>query len=226
MLNEIETIAFHGTDLPVVEVEGQPRVVIKRAFDEIGLTGKRQVEKLRSKPWAELSSVPVMGTRAGQSVTYHVLTCDVKTFLMALATISVTHVAEHIRPTLVAYQCEVARVIENHFTRRGVQDPIRDPYTWDWDEVAALLAQRYGIDMDVNTLLRALRDGGVLKKTNHPKKAYRGWFWFTGSAWNTHPHVLPRLACKVAETRKVLGDVQAIQLELALNQQIGKELAA
>lgn len=165
-------------------------------------------------------------TYAGHSQNKRVLTCDVRTFLMALARVSVSHVAEHIRPTLIAYQCKVADIIEAHFTHRGVQDPTRDPYTWDWDEVAALLAQRYGIDMDVNTLLRALRDGGVLKKTNHPKKAYRDWFWFTGSAWNTHPHVLPRLARKVAETRKVLGDVQAIQLELALNQQIGKELTA
>ncbi|WP_018119401.1 phage antirepressor N-terminal domain-containing protein [Corynebacterium mastitidis] len=225
-MNQLETIAFHGTQLPVVEVEGQPRVVVRHAFDEIGVQGKWQVQKLQKQPWADISSVRVSLTYAGQEQIKRVLTCDVRTFLMALAQIPVGTVAEHVRPTLVAYQCEVARVIENHFTNRGVQDPVRDPYTWDWDEVAALLGQRYGIDMDVNALLRALRDGGVLKKTNHPKKAYRDWFWFTGSAWNLHPHILPRLARKVAETRKVLGDVQAIQLELALNQQIGKELAA
>lgn len=103
-----------------------------------------------------------------------IITCDVRTFLMALATIHPGKVAEHVRPTLIAYQCEVADVIEAHFTGKGLQDPTRDPYTWDWDEVAALLAQRYGLDLDVNALLRALRDGGVLKKTNHPKKAYRG----------------------------------------------------
>lgn len=216
MLNELETINFHGTELPVAMINGEPRVVVRHAFDEIGLAGRKQVEQLQKQPWANVSSDTVSVTYAGHSQNKRVLTCNVRTFLMGLARISVNHVAEHVRPTLIAYQCEVADVIEAHFTGKGLQDPTRDPYTWDWDEVAALLAQRYGLDLDVNALLRALRDGGVLKKTNHPKKAYRGWFWFTGSAWNVHPHVLPLLARKIVETRKILGDMQALQLELEL----------
>lgn len=222
-MNQLETITFHGTQLPVVEVEGQPRVLISQAFSAIGLAGKRQIEKLQKQPWADLSNIPVTGIRAGQSV--NVATCDVRTFLMALATIPASRVAEHVRPTLVAYQCEVAKVIERHFAKKHGVD-WETPHTFTWDEVSALLMQRYGITLGATLIRRALRDGGVLKQTGAPRKAYRDWFWFTGSAWNTHPHVLPRLARKVAETRKVLGDIQAIQLELALNQQIGKELAA
>lgn len=219
-MNQIEIINFHDTELPVVEVDNEPRVCLNAAFTEIGLTAKKQIEKLHKQPWASLASTPVTGVRAGQPMKMNVITSDVRTFLMALATIPVSRVAEHVRPVLVAYQCEVARVIEEHFTnKRGPQD-FNEPHTFTWDEVTALMGQRYGIDMDVSVLRRALRDGGVLKQTNAPRKPYRDWFWFTGSAWNVHPHVLPKMARKVVETRKVLGDIQAIQYELQLNQEL------
>lgn len=216
---QLETIPFHNTGLPVVDVDGEPRVVIRHAFEQIGLTANRQIEKLKKQPWANVTSTTVLVVSAGQERATQVLTCDVRTFLMSLATIHISMVAEHVRPTLVAYQCEVARVIEEHFAKKnGLL--IDQPHTWDWDEVAALMSQRFGIDLDVNALMRTLRDGGVLKQKNSPKKAYRDWFWFTGSTWNVHPHVLPKLARKVADTRKVLGDMQALQMELNLNNAI------
>lgn len=82
------------------------------------------------------------------------------------------------------------------------------------------MRQRYGIDLDVADITRALRDGGVLKQTNAPRKAYRNWFWFTGSAWTIHPHVLPELTRKVVETRKVLGDAASAQYEIAMDAEL------
>lgn len=43
MLNELETINFHGTELPVAMINGEPRVCIRKAFEEIGLTANRQM---------------------------------------------------------------------------------------------------------------------------------------------------------------------------------------
>lgn len=217
-MSQIEVIKFHGTELPVVEVEGEPRVCLNEAFTAIGLYSNTQIKKLRKQPWASLAPTAVTTLRAGQEVKYNVITSDVRTFLMALATIPVTRVAEHVRPVLVAYQCEVAKVIEEHFTKKNGRQDFTEPHTFTWDEVTALLSQRYGIDMDVSVLRRALRDAGVLKQTNAPRKPFRDWFWFTGSAWNIHPHILPKLARKAVETRKILGDIQAIQYELELNQ--------
>ncbi|MCF8703317.1 phage antirepressor N-terminal domain-containing protein [Corynebacterium pseudokroppenstedtii] len=218
-MNELEIIDFHGTRLPVVEVEGEPRVCLHRAFSAIGLDADRQVRNLRKRPWADIKPTAVTAVYAGQEHVKNMITSDVRTFLMALATIPVTRVAEHVRPILVAYQCEVARVIEKHFMRKRGED-LTNPHTFTWDEVSALLAQRYGMDLDTTALLRVLRDGGVLKQTNAPRKKYRDWFWFTGSAWNVHPHILPKLARSIAETRKVLGDLQAVQLEIQLNNAI------
>lgn len=217
-MNQIEVIEFHDTKLPVVEVDGEPRVCLNKAFSEIGVDADRQIKKLHKQPWASLASTAVTAVRAGQPMKMNIITSDVRTFLMALATIPVSRVAEHVRPVLVAYQCEVARVIEEHFTKKNGREDFKDPHTFTWNEVSALMAQRYGIDMDVSVLRRALRDAGVLKQTNAPRKPYRDWFWFTGSAWNIHPHILPKLARKAVETRKILGDIQAIQYELELNQ--------
>lgn len=48
---------------------------------------------------------------------------DLKTLLMFLATIQTTRVAEHLREKLIAYQREVADVIEAYWTQGGVINP-------------------------------------------------------------------------------------------------------
>lgn len=153
----------------------------------------------------------------GDDQARQVVTGDLRTFLMALATIPAARVADPVRPTLIAYQLEVADAIEAYWTSgRAINPRLRadafDPDTWSWDELAAVLAQRYGIVKTVNDLTRLLRSGGVLKQNGAPAKPYRGWFWFTGNAWQVHPHVVPQLARKLAATEM---DLRSVQLQLA-----------
>ncbi|MFE5290313.1 Rha family transcriptional regulator [Nocardia sp. NPDC056611] len=100
------------------------------------------------------------------------------------------------------------------------------PNTVTWMELAALIRQRYGISLEVADITRALRDGGVLMQNcSAPKKAYRQWFWFTGSAWTVHPHVLPELVRKLVDTRRALGDMQSqLRLDLGFDEQLRREI--
>lgn len=100
------------------------------------------------------------------------------------------------------------------------------PNTVTWMELAALIRQRYGISLEVADITRALRDGGVLMQNcSVPKKAYRQWFWFTGSAWTIHPHVLPELVRKLVDTRRALGDMQSqLRLDLGFDEQLRREI--
>ncbi|GFG83352.1 phage antirepressor N-terminal domain-containing protein [Mycolicibacter algericus] len=220
----LATIPFHGDDLLVADVDGKPHVVLRPAFELIGLADPgMQIKRLRKQHWATLGSTVVTTIGAGHEVGHRMVTADVRSFLMHLATIPLSRVAEHVRPKLAAYQCEVADVIEAYFT--GGRHHTTTPNTVTWDELAALIRQRYGIDLDATDITRGLRDGGVLKQTGAPRKAYRAWFWHTGSAWTVHPHVLPELTRKLVETRRALGDLQAqLQLDLALDEQIRREI--
>lgn len=220
MSAELTTIPFHGDELLVVELDGQPHIVLKPAFEAIGLDADRQIANLRDQPW---STTAVTAVVAGDGKVRNMVVADVRSFLMQLATIPVSRVAEHVRPKLIDYQREVARVIEAHFTGRHRST---EPNTVTWVELAALIRQRYGLDMEVADITRGLRDAGVLMQDcTKPKKAARNWFWFTGSAWTIHPHVLPELVRKLVDTRRALGDMQSqLALDLALDEQLRREI--
>lgn len=217
---ELAQIQFHGDTIYGVTIDGKPHVVLKPAFESIGLDADRQIKNLQAQHWSctSVTAVQVDGQ------VRNMITADIRSFLMQLACIPVSRVAEHVRPKLVDYQREVADVIEAHFA--GPRHHQTSPNTVTWDELAALIRQRYGIDLEPSDITRALRDAGVLKQTGTPRKKHRNWFWFTGSAWTVHPHIIPELTRKVVETRKVLGDVQAIQMELAMNAEIEREITA
>lgn len=91
------------------------------------------------------------------------------------------------------------------------------PDTFTYDEVCALLRQHFGVGLTVHELTRNLRAGGVLKQTGAPTKKYEHLFWFTGSAWNVHRHVIPQLAFKVYDTGRELQDFRFIQMRLQLD---------
>lgn len=220
MNTELTTIPFHGDQLLVTEIDGKPFVVLKRALENIGLDYKNQHEKLQSFPWA---TVVLTRTVGADGKLRSMTVVDVRTFLMLLATIHPSKVSEHVRPKLIDYQLEVSRVIEDHFTGRH---RATEPNTVTWVELAALIRQRYGLDLEVADITRGLRDAGVLMQDCcRPKKPYRAWFWFTGSAWTIHPHVLPELVRKLVDTRRALGDMQSqLALDLALDDQLRREI--
>lgn len=143
---------------------------------------------------------------------------DIRTFLMLLATINETQVADAVRPLLIAYQREVADAIEAHFTRRATVAGAGHyiPRTLTLDETCAVLEQHFGLSYSLADLTRALRNAGIFKHTSVPRRKYRHLFWFTGVAWTVHPHVVAQIARHLdrAETQmKAFGTVTD-QLEL------------
>lgn len=95
---------------------------------------------------------------------------------------------------------------------RGTGEPI----TWTLDEAVAVIRQRYGIDWTSVAFARLLRQAGVLKQTAAPKKPFVDHFWFTGSAWEIHPHALPVLARKANAESEAVRAAQGIQTRLVL----------
>lgn len=101
-------------------------------------------------------------------------------------------------------------------TQRVVEGNFFEPTTLTWDEATALIRQRYGIALTVSELTRMLRTAGVLKQNGAPRKEYGAWFWFTGSAWTVHPHILAQMAQKAYDIGRELQDFRFIQARLEL----------
>lgn len=119
-MNEIVRVPFRNTEVFTVGIGGKPHIILKPAIESIGLDYSTQLQKLRRRSWAVVGQCPTTGP---DGKTYNMVTVDVRTFLMLLATIDETRVAEEVRPLLVAYQQEVADAIESYWTQGGAINP-------------------------------------------------------------------------------------------------------
>ena len=121
-MTEIVRVPFHGDEILTVDANGKPHIILKPAIEALGLNYSTQVSKLRGKSWA--TCVPLGGIQVpGQGQRREVLAVDVRTFLMLLATVDERRVSERARPKLVAYQAEVADVIEAYWTKGSAENP-------------------------------------------------------------------------------------------------------
>lgn len=129
----VVAVPFHGGEVLVVEVEGKPHVVLRPALERLGIDYSGQLQRLRRKSWATVGISPT------QDQYRDMVTVDVRTFLMLLATIDERRVNEAAKPLLVAYQREVADVVERYWTDGGAINPRATD-----DQLATLIGRAEG----------------------------------------------------------------------------------
>lgn len=120
MSDDLVPFDFHGDEVLLVEHDGRPFIVLKPSIESIGLDYWAQIRKLREHSWATTASKAVV---AADGKVRDMLICDVRTFLMLLATIDERRVAKDVAPKLIAYQAEVADAIESYWTKGGAVNP-------------------------------------------------------------------------------------------------------
>ncbi|MER7278336.1 phage antirepressor N-terminal domain-containing protein [Dactylosporangium sp. NPDC000244] len=159
-MNTIVRIPFHGSEVLAVDVDGKPNVVLKPAFEAIGLDADQQIRKLKRQTWAG-TGVTTVPTAGG---VQQMVTADLRTFLMALATIPASRVNEAARPLLVAYQSEVADAIEAYWTQGGAINPrATDAQIEQVQETLDEIAKRRLAErMDYKAILNYLKLGGAV----------------------------------------------------------------
>lgn len=124
-MSSIVTIPFHGNQVQAVDVDGTPHVVFRPLVESIGLDYSRQMKKLKGKSWATVALTPTVGAD-GKNRDMTVI--DVRTLTMWLATIDENRVSDEARPLVVAYQSEIADVIESYWTQGGAINPRADEH--------------------------------------------------------------------------------------------------
>lgn len=212
-MSEIVHVPFRDGEILAVDVNGKPWVVMRPALESIGLSFPTQLRKLRNRSWAVVAQ---RATTGADGKTYEMTIVDLRTFLMLLATVSESSVAEAIRPKLIAYQREVADVIERHFMRlhgRG-EDPTN--FTWTLDETCAILRQRYHLDLNAHTIGQQFRTAGIWKQNGTPTSKWDQCFHFTGTAWTVLPISIARIGKRLLKIEHQIQQGYAIQLRLQL----------
>lgn len=120
MSNQIVSIPFHGQSVQSVAIDGKPAVAFKPMVENLGLSYSSQLQKLKGKSWATVSMINTVGADGKNRE----MSCiDLRTLTMWLATIDENRVSEEARPLVVAYQNEIADVIESYWANGGAINP-------------------------------------------------------------------------------------------------------
>jgi hypothetical protein len=116
-----EIVEFYGTNLVVVTAEnGDPWASVKHICDGVGVDFNGQRKKLLENPVYN-SVVEIMSTTGSDGKTYEMLCISTTMIAYWLSSIHPNKVSEEIRPTLIVYQQECARVLGAYFSNKIIQ---------------------------------------------------------------------------------------------------------
>ncbi|WP_433731134.1 phage antirepressor N-terminal domain-containing protein [Actinoplanes sp. CA-051413] len=118
---EVASIPFHGGDVLAAQIDDKTHVVLRPAIEMLGLDYSSQLRKLKAKSWACVVNLTMQLPGDTQSRDHAAV--DVRTFLMLMATINEKQVADGVRDVLIAYQNEIADVIESYFVDGEAANP-------------------------------------------------------------------------------------------------------
>lgn len=128
-------VQFYEDTIDALPLDGKVWVSLRECCESLGLDTDTQRKKLKKQAWACTVIMTVQSRRDDQQRP-HVL-IDLESLPMWLATVNAGKVKEELRPKLVRYQKEAARVLAEHFLNRPKPPVPLGPYTR-----RALLANR------------------------------------------------------------------------------------
>lgn len=192
--------AFFGADTKTIEK------LVERNREELEANGFRVLEGQRL---TDMKSACGIRSRARSLALF-----DRRTLLNVAMLLRDSEVARQVRRYLLDSEQVVRSIEMMALARRKASDPL----TWTWPEAVAIARQRYETSWGEEQWRRKLRQAGVLKQSGGPKEGpARKFFWFTGTAWEIHPHGLPELMRRAVAVDRDLRVAQGIQLRLELD---------
>lgn len=114
-MSNIVRVPFYGDDIEAVQDGPDVWVSVRRMCNNVGLGYGSQTQKLEGRAWATVTTIV---TVAEDGKSREMLMLHLDSVPMWLATIEPSRVREDIRPKLIAYQKECARVLRDHFFGR------------------------------------------------------------------------------------------------------------
>lgn len=111
----VETLDFNGVALQTLPPNGDGKawVSIRHVCDALGVSNQGQQAKLATKEWACVKMI--LTQIDGDDQTRSIACIDLDSLPMWLATIEASRVKPEVRPLLLAFQRDCARVLRDHY---------------------------------------------------------------------------------------------------------------
>jgi len=114
-MSNIVQVPFYGDTLDAIQDDRGVWVGVKRACENVEVSSDAQARRLQRSPWAVTTMMVATGA---DGKSYEMLFVHLDSLPMWLATIEASRVKDDVRPKLIAYQKECARVLRDHFFGR------------------------------------------------------------------------------------------------------------
>lgn len=111
------------SNTPGMQVLEDEFIALKPMCNALGIDSWSQIEKLKARSWATTRKIPVV---AADGKTREMTALHKDAVPMWLATLSENKVKPEARPTLIAYQREATKALNNYFNRKN-QPPTSTP---------------------------------------------------------------------------------------------------
>ncbi|MCD4557637.1 phage antirepressor N-terminal domain-containing protein [Schaalia sp. lx-100] len=118
-MTNVIRIPFYGAEI-ITNGDGS-QIALMPVCDALGLDYLAQYRRLKRRPWATMSMMPITGSD-GKTRDY--VAVSRRTFTMWLATIGTSRARnDHAKRMIVAYQTEAIDTLEYHFHKRETVKP-------------------------------------------------------------------------------------------------------
>jgi hypothetical protein len=163
---QLVKIGFQGDEIEAVRDGSDVWVSVRRVCEALGVSLSAQRKKLLAD---ESARVVIIATDDSRGTSRDMLAIELDSLALWLASINAGKVRTELRPKLIAYKREAARVLRDHFF--GPRDVVAP------SPVAASLPAIAGIVRESPALLGDLRRlvGACARNTNASERQIRGW---------------------------------------------------
>lgn len=121
---ELKTVSFYEDTLEAIRFDGKVYVSLRRCCECLDVDFSSQHKRLSDRERSPWATMVVMTTVAKDGKEREVAMIDLDTLPMWLATIDASRVDEAVRPKLLRYQQECAKVLRDHFFGKPEEDPV------------------------------------------------------------------------------------------------------
>lgn len=157
-----EIIKFQGDEIEAVREGGDVWVSLRGPCDALGLSVDAQRRRMQRSGWARTTIMVAQVGGQGREVFY----VHLDSLPMMLATVQASRVKAAMRPRLLAYQRECARVLRDHFFGAPVAPAALAPPP----AMAGTLRTSSALLVDMRRLV-----GASAKVTGASEQKVRGW---------------------------------------------------
>lgn len=113
-MSEVVQVPVASSTVPCVEADGELYVVFRPAVEALGINYDSAANRLRRSSWA---TNVMMTLVAADGKPRQMLTTSIDAWIMFLATIDESRVAEHLRPLVVEFQKESGRALRDYWLK-------------------------------------------------------------------------------------------------------------